>query len=369
MFRRDDDPLSIMRVDPDWMISALGSDRGRVEKSLEQMEAALSAGKSKSSANALSEAGRHMSYMVFTPPKKLRDRLVSVHRKLIESNPKGRQPAEKGILPMLVLLVDESLVPFFEGLFDVKIDRDPFSKLRKGFAAAGLGLLVRLKGSGVALDALLRVTTHPNGDAVVAAARALGMVYGEDPYDYGDGDEGSPPDAAPGAVFDALVRAAGEHSQFLGRFHLRRALLSMGAKIPNDNPGGAYQFKVSIEHLRGFFVRVMVPSTADLDQVLWVTLDALDWDDDHLHSFYLSGKVHDRATEYPQRDDDGRGCGSSMSLGQLGLVPKARFVCLYDFGDHHVFRYSCEKVIPGPAGSGRATVIETKGPCPEQYEW
>lgn len=368
MFRRDDDPLSLMRVDPNWMVSALGASGGRAEESLKQMESALRG--TGDPAKALSEAGRHMSYMTFSPPKKLRDRLVSVHRKIVELNPKGRGPAEKGILPMLTLLADESLVPFFEGLFDVKIDRDQVSKLRKGYAAAGLGILVSRKESDAALDALLRLVAHPNGDAAAAAARALGMVYGGEPADdYGDPEDEAPAEAAPSAVFEALVRAAGEHSQFLVRFHIRRALLSMGVGVPPDNPGGAYRFKVGLEGLREFSARIVVPSGEDLDRVLWVTLDALGWDYDHLHSFYLSGKLHDRTTEYPQRDDDARCVGTAMSLGQLGLVPKARFVCLYDFGDHHVFRYTCEKVIPKSDAPLHATVIETKGPRPEQYGW
>lgn len=38
---------------------------------------------------------------------------------------------------------------------------------------------------------------------------------------------------------------------------------------------------------------------------------------------------------------------------------------VFDFGDHNVFRYTCEKVFPNVMGSPQATVLETKGPRPE----
>jgi len=370
MFGRNEDPISLITAsamfrDRSWMAAR----QRDLKKCLREVEDALSMDDSRARARTLTEVGKHLVWSPAPASGELRTRLTVVYEKLMASGTKGRQPAEKGILTSLVLGADESLVSFFSGLFDVAIDRDRFSPQRKAFAAAGLGLLVQTNDSEAALTALLEATAHTNGDVSTAAVRALRAAYAVDIFDdIGNrGRGGSMRPAPPPEVIECLMRTALEHPAFLGRFHARRTLQFLGADAPQDHPKGAYQFKMTVERYRGFSARLLVPSSAALDSLLWLSLAAMGWDSDHLHSFYLSGKKHDPLTEYPSDHDEGCPEEPGLNIGQLGLAPKVKFICLYDFGDNNVFKYTCEKVIPTVAGLSRGSVVERKGRPPEQY--
>ena len=64
-------------------------------------------------------------------------------------------------------------------------------------------------------------------------------------------------------------------------------------------------------------------------------LDAADFYEDHLYSFYMSGQAWDNATEY-WRGPDARH-SSNERISRLPLRMKQRFLYLYDYGDQHEF--------------------------------
>lgn len=125
---------------------------------------------------ALTEAGNRLTYSPIPATKELLERLTAIHRRLVEKKPQGRVPAETGILMSLVTGAEASLVPFFAGLFDRRIERDKLSVPRRHFAAAGQGMLVRYSGLRAALDVLLDAATS-RLDAAEAAIRALELVF------------------------------------------------------------------------------------------------------------------------------------------------------------------------------------------------
>ena len=334
------------------------------------IEAALSQDNPKAGAKVLTETGRQLlSAAAAQISRELRTRLTGVYEKLMASGMKGRAPAEKGILTCLVAGADESLVSFFAGLFDVSIERDGFSLQRKAFATAGLAVLVRSTGSQAALDALLKGTAHTNGDVALVSVRALAAAYSVSVFYDFESEEvrSSLRSAPPLEVIEAVTQTANQHPTFLTRFHARRALQALGVEPPLDHEEGAYQFKMTLEGYTGFSARLLVPSPADLDMVLWLSLDALNWDSDHLHSFYLSGKRNDQSTQYPLDRGDSLAEEPGLSVGELGLAPKVKFICLYDFGDCNIFKYTCEKIIPKVHGNVQGSVQERKGRRPNQY--
>ena len=75
------------------------------------------------------------------------------------------------------------------------------------------------------------------------------------------------------------------------------------------------------------------------DQTLYdlhyAILDAADFDEDHLYSFYMSGQAWDKATEYSGGPDAHH--SSNERIGRLPLRMKQRFLYLYDYGDQHEF--------------------------------
>jgi hypothetical protein len=56
-----------------------------------------------------------------------------------------------------------------------------------------------------------------------------------------------------------------------------------------------------------------------------------------------------------------------MAIGELGLRKRVKIVCVYDFGDHNVFRFSSEEIAPPGSGSGRRGVVRMRGIPPGQY--
>lgn len=104
---------------------------------------------------------------------------------------------------------------------------------------------------------------------------------------------------------------------------------------------------------------------------------ALDWDDDHLYSFFVSGKLRDRDGEYvgtPMGDletlwqDDGPTRSvQATRLDDLGLV--RRRVMRYVFDQEHLVRIGVSSIRDGgPDDTGLPRTVDSTGEAPPQYE-
>jgi hypothetical protein len=97
-------------------------------------------------------------------------------------------------------------------------------------------------------------------------------------------------------------------------------------------------------------------------------LDAADFDEDHLYSFYMSGQAWDKAAEY-SRGPDARH-SSNERISNLPLRMKQRFLYLYDYGDQHEFDV---QIIAASADTPRGRypkIVERHGKMPPQYpDW
>lgn len=97
-------------------------------------------------------------------------------------------------------------------------------------------------------------------------------------------------------------------------------------------------------------------------------LDAADFDEDHLYSFYMSGQAWDEAAEYSRGHDVRH--SSNEKIGSLPLRMKQRFLYLYDYGDQHEFDV---QIIATNAETPRGRyprLVERHGVMPPQYpDW
>jgi len=97
-------------------------------------------------------------------------------------------------------------------------------------------------------------------------------------------------------------------------------------------------------------------------------LDAADFDEDHLYSFYMSGQAWDEATEYSRGPDARHSSNERISNSPLRM--KQRFLYLYDYGDQHEFDV---QIIATSAETPRGRypkVVERHGKMPPQYpDW
>jgi len=97
-------------------------------------------------------------------------------------------------------------------------------------------------------------------------------------------------------------------------------------------------------------------------------LDAADFDEDHLYSFYMSGQAWDDAAEY-SRGPDARH-SSNERISNLPLRMKQRFLYLYDYGDQHEFDVQLTAASAEMPRSRYPTIVERHGKMPLQYpDW
>jgi len=143
-------------------------------------------------------------------------------------------------------------------------------------------------------------------------------------------------------------------------------------------PEHVYRLKLALESVDDEVTR-----TVELagDHTLWdlhdVIQQAFDWDNDHLFSFFTSGKLRDRGSCYvgspigdvesfELEDDDPRSVQQTR-LDGLGLKP--RRVMRYVFDEEHLVRIGVAKVRHGgPGDRGLPRTVESIGEAPPQYD-
>ncbi len=212
-----------------------------------------------------------------------------------------------------------------------------------------------------------------------------------------------------------------QHDRAFGpRFQARLVGLETGLDIPLDNPDGVYAFQVQVKGDKQFSRTIELRSSDTLEDLHLAIQDALDWDNDHLYSFYMSGHAHDTTSEIPgyAEDDaepaftivdtldlwstagpeetagaeepadirDGTGAEADadeedeeedeefttltagmIRLGALGLALKHKFLYMFDYGDENLFEIQVVGVRPAAEPGTYPRVVAAKGEPPEQY--
>src|SRR2546426_2278908 len=108
-----------------------------------------------------------------------------------------------------------------------------------------------------------------------------------------------------------------------------------------------YIFRAALVGFRGVSRKLAVrgdETLADLHQLLQF---AFEWQDDHLYSFWLSGKFWDRQsdTEYtcwPERGER----SARVRLDRLGLGVRQKIAYVFDFGDEWRVRLTLVEIRP-----------------------
>lgn len=131
--------------------------------------------------------------------------------------------------------------------------------------------------------------------------------------------------------------------------------------------GKAYLFQVVLKWDRKVWRTIEVRGDQTLDHLHLAIQHAFGWDNDHLYSFFMSGKRWDTATEYadPRADDDPK--ADNVKIGALKLEPRKRFLYLFDYGDellHDVWLVSVGAVEPRVK---YPRVVKAHGDAPPQY--
>jgi hypothetical protein len=141
------------------------------------------------------------------------------------------------------------------------------------------------------------------------------------------------------------------------------------ATTPTMSEAQTYRFKVSYRGADDVWFIIETSAKHTLDDLHDAIIDAADFDDDHLHAFFLSGRAWDKDTEYGHGDAR---YSSAISIGKLQLRMKQRFLYLFDFGDQHEFDVQLSETSPEPPRDARSRprIVEKHDEMPPQYpDW
>jgi hypothetical protein len=151
----------------------------------------------------------------------------------------------------------------------------------------------------------------------------------------------------------------------------RAALLPEAASPPTKpvaRPGAVltYTFKVTYQRKRSVWQLIEIAENQTLDDLHYAILSAVDFDSDHLYSFFMSGRAWDETTEYASPYSEGPSA-AQVKIGDLSLRMKQRFLYLFDYGDEHRFEVQLMGINPEAPKGRYPKIVEEHGRPPRQY--
>ncbi len=128
-----------------------------------------------------------------------------------------------------------------------------------------------------------------------------------------------------------------------------------------------YTFKVTYLRDPDVWRTIEIAENQTLHDLHDAIQEAVDFDADHLYSFYMSGKAWDSETEHASPYADSRSSAARVRIGDLGLRMKQRFLYLFDYGDEHHFEVQLVGINPDAPREQYPRVVERHGKNPPQY--
>jgi hypothetical protein len=134
-------------------------------------------------------------------------------------------------------------------------------------------------------------------------------------------------------------------------------------------PKQTYIFRAKLEGFRGVSRDVAVRGDQRLTHLHDVLREAFEWEDDHLYSFWLSGRFWDRdGSEYTcPFEIEAPARSAATRLDRLGLEAGQRIAYLFDFGDEWRVKLTLREIRPAADGEPLPRVLASRGEAPPQY--
>ena len=170
-------------------------------------------------------------------------------------------------------------------------------------------------------------------------------------------------------VLREVRRIAGHDPAFAPRFRARSLLQDYNKPIPLDNPGGAFAFRVKFRRARSLLQRTIeLRSEQTLADLAHAINHSLNWDMDHLYSFYMNGEKEDEQylVACPYEEDSPLWTDQAV-IGELGLPLKHKFLYYFDYGDSHEFEVEVAGISPKAEKVKYPRVVDSRGRSPKQY--
>ena len=137
---------------------------------------------------------------------------------------------------------------------------------------------------------------------------------------------------------------------------------------PVARPGAVLTFTFKVTYQRKPSVWQLIEIAADqtLDDLHYAILGAVDFDSDHLYSFFMSGRAWDDSTEYASPYAEGPSA-DEVKIGDLSLRMKQKFLYLFDYGDEHRFEVQLVGINPEAPKGRYPRIVKSHGKAPRQY--
>lgn len=360
------------------------------------------------------------------PPKEA-PRVKKLYQRVCEIDGPSKKQTEEALLNMIALAQDPADIPFWVGLLDIRQARDTFAKKRNELALAALALLAIRAEDQSAFAALQDATSHANQYVRELAVYYLGRAClrqdlqedenleqigdqdaddddsswmnldslfieevniidtdeadelieeegkeeeGEEEEEEGEEEEGEkePPKPLPPGIAALFTKIAATDKAFAPRFLARQALRGAAHPVPLDNANGAYAFKIKYKRDKGLYRTIELRSKQTLEQLHHAIQRSLQWDGDHLYSFFMNGRRWDERYQFSSPwEDDAPFWADEARIGQLGLTLRHKFLYLFDYGDEHEFDIEVVAIHPQAAPGKYPRVVDSAGKAPKQY--
>jgi len=137
--------------------------------------------------------------------------------------------------------------------------------------------------------------------------------------------------------------------------------LPRGESKPMD---GTFVFKVSLN--KSIWRRIELSSDHKLLDLHNSIQRAYSFEDDHLYSFFMDGKMPSDEVFTSPHDDDGPHV-DVVRIGDLELTVGQNILYLFDYGDMWRFMVELEEIRTEGIKPGNPMIIESKGKSPKQY--
>lgn len=155
----------------------------------------------------------------------------------------------------------------------------------------------------------------------------------------------------------------------------RKTPLSVPTPLPTESPrrpGALQTYTFQVTYLWGtddVRRKIEIAENQTLDDLHEAIQSAVDFDRDHMYSFFMSGRAWDKATQYASPHGEGRSA-AQVRIGDLRLRMKQRFLYLFDYGDEHHFEVQLVDINPDAPKNRYPRLVEKHGKNPSQYgDW
>lgn len=134
-----------------------------------------------------------------------------------------------------------------------------------------------------------------------------------------------------------------------------------------DIPVDTVVLKVKFQQEKSIWRSLELAQSQTLHTLSRAILDAIDWDSDHLYSFFMSNRAWDEQTEYTSPLSGEGQPADTLTLADLDLKPKQKFLFLYDYGDEHLFEVEVVSLRKDAPPGEYPQLVASQGDAPGQY--